>query len=93
MAAIPRVTPPQKGPAEIEHKRYRSKRKGNEVVTVIGVTHSQGAHGWYSVVSVKYESGKKVSWPAGVFLRAFEPVGRKMRVKTIWQRIKGKDLI
>lgn len=92
MPALPRITPPQEGPAEIGYKRYRSKHKG-EIVTVVGVTHSQGKHGWYSTVSVRYKTGKRVSWPARVFLRAFEPVGRKMKVKTIWQRLQGKDLV
>jgi len=92
MAALTAMTPPSAELVEVEYKRYRSKRK-NDIVTVLGVKHSQGAFGWYSTVTVQNQHGKRVSWPAPVFLRAYEPVGRKLKIKTIWQRIRGKDLV
>lgn len=88
----PQVQQPSDEPIAIDYKRWKSKR-GDYVVVVQGVYHKEGKHGWYTQVAVlgsRTSKSKRVVWPARVFLRTFEPVGRKLRILTRWERI-GKD--
>ena len=81
---------PSKDPAEIEYKRWRSKRQGY-VVVVLGVHHRRGEHGYFSTVLVQgsnRDKDKRVTWPAQTFLRTFEPLGRKLKIPTRWDRLK-----
>jgi hypothetical protein len=83
---------PTKEPIVIEYKRWRNFRSGYEVI-VLGVHHRMTPEGLYlSAVTVqgnKVSSTLRVVWPAGVFLRAFEPLGRKLKMPTQWERLKA----
>ena len=85
---------PSSEPIAIEYKRWRRKRYAGErqgyTVEVVEVHHRLGEHGYYTTVFVLNPNGKRVSWPALPFLRAFEPVGRKLRIPTWWERIRRK---
>ena len=82
--------PLQVEPIEIEYKRWRSKSQSYEVI-VLQVHHRQSLQGYVSTVYVRgsrHDPDKQVSWPAPVFLRSFEPLGRKLRIPTRWERLK-----
>lgn len=83
---------PSEEPVEIEYAQWRSKRQGYEV-EVLEVHHQPAAKwGYYSTVVVRgtrTSRDKRVSWPAKVFLRGFEPVGPKLKVPTRWERVKA----
>lgn len=77
------------GPVAIPYKRWKSKAK-SYVVTVTAVTYKRGTKA--EVTYVTFTDGKKTwSWSSEAFLRAFDPVGRKLRPKTVWQLLLGKD--
>lgn len=83
----------QESPTEITHKRYTSKLHGY-VVTVRSVRNFRGAHGYHTVVEVEGSLTDKkavVSWPALTFLRDFKPRGRKLRIKTRYERLREAD--
>lgn len=82
--------PSSEEPVEIEYKRYRNKRKGY-TVEVTGVTHRRGTFGYHTTVHVRQPKGKACSWPAKTFLRTFEPVGRKIQLRTIRDRVMRRD--
>jgi hypothetical protein len=89
---MPFLGTPRDEPVAIEYKRWRNKR-GGYVVVVLEVHHSQGKHGWFSRVVVcgnRTSKEKRVMWPGTVFLRTFEPIGRKLKIPSRWDRI-GKD--
>lgn len=80
---------PDDEPTAIEYKRWRNKRADYTVV-VLAVHHSEGKHGWFSHVTVlgsRTSKDKRVVWPAKVFLRTFEPIGRKIKIPSRWERI------
>jgi len=82
--------PLQAEPIEIEYKRWRSKRQ-SYVVVVLEVHHKQSLKGYVSTVIVRgsqRDSKKRVSWPAATFLRAFEPLGRKLKIPTRYDRLR-----
>lgn len=71
-------------PQAVLYKRWRNRRFGY-LVDVQGVRDFQGATS-YREVSVRRVKGHgSRTWPAEVFLRSFEPVGRKMRKRTAWE--------
>lgn len=77
-------------PIEIPYNRWKSKIKGY-LVTVTGVHYQQGQK--QSVTYVTFTDGKQSwIWSAKTFLQHFDPVGPKLRRKTVWQWILGKDL-
>lgn len=76
----------------IEHNRWRSRAKGY-VVTVTNVTHQHGPSGTVTFVTFKTRT-RSLSWSAVSFLRAFEPIGRKLRRRSIWERLlRGRDSV
>jgi hypothetical protein len=80
---------PSPEPIAIEYKRWRHKASGYEV-TFVGIRHWEGKHGVFSEVTVqgsRWKKDQRVTWPAKTFLRVFEPVGRKFRVKSRWERL------
>lgn len=81
------INPPSPEPIKIEYRRWKNKKRGY-VVEVEGVHHSQGKYGWYATVKVR-EKGKEkvVTWPGRTFLRTFEPIGRKLRIPSSWERL------
>jgi len=82
--------PLQDEPVEIEYKRWRSKRQSYEVV-VLEVRHRQSPEGFLSTVIVqgsRQDPKKRVSWPASTFLRTFEPLGRKLKIPTRYDRLR-----
>jgi hypothetical protein len=82
------MTPSPK-PISIEYKRWRHKASGYEVVFV-GIRHWEGKHGVFSEVTVRgsrWKSDLLVTWPGKTFLRIFEPIGRKFRIKSRWERL------
>lgn len=81
-------------PIEIKFRRW-THREHNYAVTVINIRHFRGSHGLHTVVYVEGSlRGPKTlaSWPATAFLQAFRPRGRKLRVKSRWERL-GQDSI
>lgn len=90
--ALPDDNLPTASPVEVEYKRYRHRRKGT-VVVVINVTNHPGTLGYYTAVTVEEKGGKQVTWPGTVFLKTFEPIGRKIRPNR-YTRLRGKkDLV
>jgi len=82
--------PLQAEPIEIEYKRWRNKRQ-SYVVVVLEVHHRQSLQGCVSTVIVRgsrRDPDKRVSWPAPVFLRTFESLGRKLKIPTRWDRLR-----
>lgn len=89
---VPRFRPTPT-PTEITHKRYTHKVQGY-VVTVRSVRNYRGQHGFHTVVEVEGSRLNKkaiVTWPAVVFLRAFKPRGRKLRIKSRYERLRDPD--
>jgi len=86
------IEPLSEKPVAIEYARWRNKRGGYEV-TVLEVHHREGPEGGYrttvAVRGSKTSPTKRVTWPAGVFQRTFEPVGPKLKIPTCWDRIKA----
>lgn len=76
-------------PLKLPYKRYRNKEHGY-IVKVLAVQHGLGKHGFYSTVKV---CGTLVSlratavWPIGIFLLEFEPVGKRLKIKSLWKRL------
>jgi hypothetical protein len=81
-------------PVAIEYKKWRNKRDGYEV-TVLGVHHqpspSGGYHSTVTVRGTKVDSERTASWPATVFLQTFEPMGRRLKIPTRWERLNRKS--
>lgn len=78
------------GPVEIPYEKWRSRTTGH-LVTVTKVEHRRGTQA--EVTSVTFTNGKTVfTWPSVAFLKAYEPVGQKLRRRTVWQLLRGKDL-
>ena len=86
------VEPFSEKPIAIEYARWRSKRADYEV-TVLEVHHREGPEGGYrttvTVQGSKTSPTRRVTWPAGVFQRTFEPVGPKLKIPTRWERLKA----
>jgi hypothetical protein len=81
------IMPPSPEPVEISHKRWRSKRS-KTIVEVVSVHHRQGKHGYYSTVTIfDLKRKRKVTWPAKTFLRVYKPIGRRLKIRTIWERL------
>lgn len=84
------VQTPSDEPLAIAYKRWRNKQSDYEVI-VTEVHHRRGEHGWFTHVVVKgskLSPDKRVTWPGKVFLRRFEPLGRKLRIRSRWERIR-----
>lgn len=73
-----------KDPLAIKYKRWRNRSFGY-LVDVVDVKDYVGAS-FYRVVTVQRvrQVGPTRTWAAEVFLRTFEPVGRKLRKRTAW---------
>lgn len=85
---------PSDEPVAIEYKRWRNRQEGYEVV-VLGVHHqpapSGGYHSTVTVQGTRASSDRKAAWPATVFLQTFEPLGRKLKIPTRWERLNRKS--
>lgn len=82
---------PSDEPVAIEHVRYRNKAAGYVVVVLEVHHHPATERGYHSMVVVRgsrTSKDKRVVWPAKVFLRQFEPIGRKVRLRSSWERLK-----
>jgi len=80
-------------PFEIPYKRWAHIEAGY-IVTILGVYHSSGVHGCYAKVVVKgtrLSKKKQATWSAQVFLQTFKPLGRKLKFKTVWERLLEDD--
>lgn len=73
-------------PVEIPYKRWKHKDKGY-IVTVYGVRNYLGKHGYLSVVDFREKDGPERTMPATGFLKAFSPIGRKLKIKSWMERI------
>lgn len=81
----------QTEPIEVPYERYRSKDKGY-VIRIVGVYHTQVPNGWVTLIkAIRQGEARIFSWPGKTFYRYFEPVGRKLRVPTRWERLRRKD--
>jgi hypothetical protein len=81
------MTRPTEEPVEIRYKRWRNKAKGYEV-KVESVRNFKGKHGYFSTVTVVRKKTKvEVKWPVLAFIKAFEPLGRPSRPRSVWQRL------
>jgi hypothetical protein len=71
---------------EVLYRRWRNLRH-RYLVEVLDVQDYRGtAISTYRTVKVKrVKSLEERTWPVEVFLRSFEPVGRKLRKKTAWE--------
>lgn len=77
-----------KEPVEIRYKRWRSKSRGY-VVEVTSTHNYSGQHGMHTVVLVVEKgSDDTEKWPAMKFLAEFEPLGRPIQRKSVWQRLR-----
>lgn len=75
-------------PIAVEYKRWRHKKRGYEV-TVTSVQHFQTVDGWFALIRVREKSAtREKSWTSKVFFDTFEPLGRKLRIRTRWERIR-----
>ncbi len=76
-------------PVEIPYKKWRH-RVRKSIVQVTAVHHYRGHEGcYYTTVTVEGRSSPHpVVWPSKVFLETFEPVGRKIKIKSAWERLK-----
>ncbi len=73
--------------SNIPYKRWKNMRH-NYLVDVLDVQRFDGEATSYQVVLVRRVQGaQERAWPVDVFLKTFEPVGRKLRQKTIWDRL------
>lgn len=82
---------PSEEPITIEYKRWRHKEATYDVI-VLGVQHQEGEYGWFSHVIVRgsrLSKDLRVTWPAKVFLRSFEPVGKKIKIWSRWDIIRN----
>jgi len=79
------VAKPKKDPLAIPYKRWRNVRH-RYLVDVLDVKDYSGTSlPMYRTVKVRWVRTKEErTWPAEVFLKTFEPVGRKVRAKTAW---------
>lgn len=77
---------PKTDPLAIEYKRWRN-RHHKYLVEVIDVKDWNGkALASYRSVLVRRVRGQEQrSWPAEVFLKTFDPIGRKVRKRTTWE--------
>lgn len=75
----------KKDPLAIPYKRWRNVRH-RYLVDVLDVKDYHGnSLAVYRTVKVRGVRTKDERiWPAEVFLKTFEPVGRKVRTKTAW---------
>jgi len=79
---------PRRDPLTIPYKRWRNLRHRYLVEVVDVQSYSGKALMTYRTVMVRRVKGhEERTWPAEVFLKTFEPVGRKLRKKTAWDRL------
>lgn len=73
-------------PLAILYKRWRNRRHRYLVDVVDVKSYSGPALPTYRTVAVRRVRGHEERvWPAEVFLKTFEPVGRKVKKKTAWE--------
>jgi hypothetical protein len=73
-------------PLAILYKRWRNRRYRYLVDVVDVKSYSGAAIQTYRTVTVRrVKSHETRTWPAEVFLRTFEPVGRKVKKRTAWE--------
>ncbi len=77
---------PSEAPVKIEYHRWKHKERGY-TVRVENVQNFRGALGFVTVVRVSRKGFRLVEWPSETFLNTFEPIGRKWRMKSRWDRI------
>jgi hypothetical protein len=74
-------------PTPIEYKRWKHLSKGY-IVEVFEVHHHLGKKGYYTSVTVTQDGKPHLSrWPSSAFLKAFRPVGRKLKIKSAFERL------
>ena len=74
-------------PTLINHKRWRHLSKGH-VVEVLEVHHYLGRKGYYTSVTVIQDGKPHLSrWPSSTFLKTFRPIGRKLKLKSAFERL------
>ena len=73
-------------PVEIPYRRWKHATRGY-IVTVYAVRNYLGDHGFHSVVIVHDQHNTERVWAAPIFLKTFKPIGRKLRIKSWWERI------
>lgn len=74
-------------PTPIDYKRWKHLSRGH-IVEVLEVHHYLGKNGYYTSVTVIQEGKPHLSrWPSSTFLKTFRPIGRKLKVKSAWERL------
>lgn len=83
---------PKKDLLAIDHKRWRN-RYHKYLVEVVNVQdHGGKALEFFRTVLVRRVRGtEQRMWPAEVFLKTFDPVGRKLKKKTAWEILAGAE--
>ena len=72
---------------DIRYKRWKNKRHGY-LVEILDVQNYPGGQTCYQTVRVKrVRSHEERTWAVEAFLKSFDPIGRKMRQKTAWDRL------
>lgn len=75
---------PKPDPRSVPYRRWRNLRH-RYLVEVLDVHNYRGESGDYRTVTVRRVRGhEERTWSVDSFLRAFQPVGRKIRKKTAW---------
>lgn len=74
-----------KDPHAVRYKRWRN-IPHKYLVDVLEVKSYSGPSKVYRTVLVRRVKGhEERTWPTEVFLKTFEPIGRRIRTKTAWE--------
>lgn len=75
-------------PPEIQHKRWRHRKKGYEVEVLAVHNHNAPPFHRTVVVDRTQYTKKERTWNAVLFVKEFEPLGRPRRKpKTLWDQL------
>jgi len=81
------------GPFTTSYLKWRHTEQQYRV-TIIAILNYKGDLGFYSTVTVvgsRHDSKKRVVWPADTFKLRFKPCGRRVKAKTVLDRLLSDD--